>query len=88
MAGKRSRIVADAFRPTQSLRYVPTRANGQLALGVYRMEAETGDYVPIALDVLTLRARSVAAVTVFRDRLDLRPLRAARPALEPAGPHD
>jgi RNA polymerase sigma-70 factor, ECF subfamily len=53
--------------PPASLRYAPTRANGQLALGVYRMEADTGDYVPIALDVLTLRAGLVAAVTAFRD---------------------
>ena len=53
--------------PPESLRYAATRANGQPALGVYRMDAETGAYLPIALDVLTLRAGLIAAVTAFRD---------------------
>ena len=39
---------------------MPARANGQLALGVYRIDPETGDYVPIALDVLTLRGELIA----------------------------
>jgi len=70
--------------PGGSLRYAPARANGQLALGVYRIEPGTGDYLPIALDVLALRADVVAEVTAFRDpfnfgRFDL-PLRLARAA--------
>jgi RNA polymerase sigma-70 factor, ECF subfamily len=48
------------------LRYAPARANGQLALGTYLMEPETGSYVPIALDVLTLRGHLIADVTAFR----------------------
>jgi RNA polymerase sigma-70 factor (ECF subfamily) len=48
------------------LRYVPTRANGQLALGTYRLEPETGRFVPVALDVLTLRGPLIADVTAFR----------------------
>src|SRR5215204_3177944 len=70
--------------PPCSLRYVPARASGQLALGVYRIEPGTGDFVPIALDVLALRADLVAEVTAFRDpsifgRFGL-PLRLARAA--------
>jgi RNA polymerase sigma-70 factor (ECF subfamily) len=74
--------------PPGSLRYAPARANGQLALGVYRIEPETGDSVPIALDVLALRADLVAEVTAFRDpsilgRFGL-PLRFHEPAEAPA----
>ena len=53
--------------PPGSLRCAPARANGQPALGVYRIEPESGDFVPIALDVLALRGDLVAAVTAFRD---------------------
>jgi len=52
--------------PPGSLRYVPTSANGQLALGVYRLDAETGAYLPIALDVLTLSGARLTDITVFR----------------------
>jgi RNA polymerase sigma-70 factor, ECF subfamily len=48
------------------LRYAPTRANGQLALGTYLIEPDTGSFLPIALDVLTLRGDLIAAVTAFR----------------------
>ena len=37
------------------LRYVETRANGQLALGTYRIAADRESFVGAALDVLTLR---------------------------------
>jgi RNA polymerase sigma-70 factor (ECF subfamily) len=53
--------------PPGSLCYAPARANGQVALGVYRFEPETGDNLPLALDVLALRGDLVAAVTAFRD---------------------
>jgi RNA polymerase sigma-70 factor (ECF subfamily) len=53
-------------RTPPGLRYVATRANGQLALGTYRIEPETSTYVPIALDVLTLRGELVSDVTAFR----------------------
>jgi RNA polymerase sigma-70 factor (ECF subfamily) len=52
-------------RPS-GLRYVPTRVNGQLALGTYHLEPRGGRYAPIALDVLTLRGSVVADVIAFR----------------------
>jgi RNA polymerase sigma-70 factor, ECF subfamily len=52
--------------PPPRLRYVPTRANGQLALGTYALDAEAGSYRPIALDVLTLRGSLISDVTAFR----------------------
>jgi RNA polymerase sigma-70 factor, ECF subfamily len=48
------------------LRYLPTRASGQPALATYRLDGITGSYLPIALDVLTLRGAEIAAVTAFR----------------------
>jgi RNA polymerase sigma-70 factor (ECF subfamily) len=52
--------------PPPRLRYVETRANGQLALGTYCLDPERNRYLPIALDVLTLRAARIADVTAFR----------------------
>ena len=63
--------------PPGSLRYAPTQANGQPAVGVYRITPDGGSYLPIALDVLTLRGDQIAAVTAFRSapfwRFDLPP---------------
>ena len=53
-------------QPT-GLRFVPTRANGQVALGVYKLHPDTGRYRPIALEVLALRGELIAEVTSFRD---------------------
>ena len=55
------------FGPAGSLRYTRTSANGQPALGTYRIQGATGVYVPIALDVLTLRGELIADVTAFRE---------------------
>ncbi len=52
--------------PPPRLRYVPTRANGQLAVGAYQRSPEGDGYLPIALDVLTLRGARIAEVTAFR----------------------
>ena len=52
--------------PPPRLRYVPARANGQLALGAYQLDHERGAYLPLALDVLTLRGDLIADVTAFR----------------------
>jgi RNA polymerase sigma-70 factor (ECF subfamily) len=52
--------------PPHHLRVVPTRACGQLALGVYALEREAGAYLPAALDVLTVREAHIADVTAFR----------------------
>lgn len=57
--------------PTPRLRYVPTRANGQLALGAYRLDPARGSYLPVALDVLTLRGSEIVDVTAFRDTADV-----------------
>ena len=52
--------------PAWSLRYVPTRANGQLALGTYALDPAGERFLPIALDVLTLRGAQIAGVIAFR----------------------
>ena len=52
--------------PPPRLRYVPARANGQLALGTYALSADEDRYLPVALDVLTLRGAQVAEVFAFR----------------------
>jgi RNA polymerase sigma-70 factor (ECF subfamily) len=52
--------------PPPRLRYVPTRANGQLALATYVLDRDEGGYVPIALDVLTLDGPRIADITAFR----------------------
>jgi RNA polymerase sigma-70 factor (ECF subfamily) len=49
-----------------SLRYVATRANGQVALGTYALDRKRGTYLPIALDVLTLRGAEIAVLLAFR----------------------
>jgi RNA polymerase sigma-70 factor, ECF subfamily len=49
------------------LKNVPTRANGQPALGTYLLDSDTGRYVPIALDVITLRGSEIIDVIAFRD---------------------
>jgi len=52
--------------PPPRLRYLPTRANGQLALGTYRRDPERGRYVAIALDVITLDGSRISDITAFR----------------------
>jgi RNA polymerase sigma-70 factor, ECF subfamily len=53
--------------PAPRLRYVPTRANGQLALGTYLLDPESGSYRPLAVDVLTLDGELISGVIAFRD---------------------
>jgi RNA polymerase sigma-70 factor, ECF subfamily len=52
--------------PPPRLRYVPTRANGQLALGTYRLDPQRNRFFAIALDVLTLRGARIVDITAFR----------------------
>jgi RNA polymerase sigma-70 factor, ECF subfamily len=52
--------------PPAGLRYVPTRANGQLALGTYALDRDGRRFLPIALDVLSLRGTRVVEITAFR----------------------
>ena len=51
--------------PAPRLRYVTTSANGQLALGVYLHDPDDR-WLPLALDVLTLRGDRIADVIAFR----------------------
>ncbi|HET6952968.1 MAG TPA: sigma-70 family RNA polymerase sigma factor [Acidimicrobiales bacterium] len=48
-------------------RHLPTRANGQPAVGCYMWVELEGAYVAAALDVLTLAGDRIAAVTAFVD---------------------
>jgi RNA polymerase sigma-70 factor, ECF subfamily len=52
--------------PAPRLRYVPARANGQPTVAAYLLDPRTGSYVPLALDVLTIRGASIAEITAFR----------------------
>jgi RNA polymerase sigma-70 factor, ECF subfamily len=65
----RAAIAASWFMPSEhppALRYVPARANGQLAFGAYHLDPDAGTYLPIALDVLTLRGARIAEITAVR----------------------
>ena len=52
--------------PPPRLRYRPSSANGQLALGTYALDRASGRYTAIALDVLTLRGDRIAEIFAFR----------------------
>jgi RNA polymerase sigma-70 factor, ECF subfamily len=54
-----------AGSPT-GLRYLPARANGQLALGAYKLDPGQGCYLPVALDVLAWQGVRISAITAFR----------------------
>jgi RNA polymerase sigma-70 factor, ECF subfamily len=53
--------------PVSELRYLPASANGQPAIAAHRWDPARDSFLPIALDVLTLRGESIAAVTAFRN---------------------
>ena len=52
--------------PPPRLRYLPTRANGQPALGVYHRDPDGRRYVALALDVLALDGVRISEITAFR----------------------
>jgi RNA polymerase sigma-70 factor (ECF subfamily) len=52
--------------PPPRLRYIAVWANGQPAIAAYVLD-RTGEYVPAALDVLTLAGDLIGAVTAFRN---------------------
>jgi len=52
--------------PPRRLRFVPTWANGQPAAGAYALAPDGTRFVPLALDVLTIRDGSIEGITVFR----------------------
>jgi RNA polymerase sigma-70 factor (ECF subfamily) len=56
------RRAVDICPPSQA---VPCRANGQPALAHYSLDAETGRYVPSAIDVLTFEGDRIREITTF-----------------------
>jgi RNA polymerase sigma-70 factor, ECF subfamily len=46
-------------------KHLPTRANGQLAVGCYLFDPDTGRYLPAAIDVLTLEGDKIRSVVGF-----------------------
>lgn len=52
---------------TVQWRHIPTSANGQVAVGCYILDSQTGVYRGAVIDVLTLRGTQIAAVTAFID---------------------
>jgi RNA polymerase sigma-70 factor, ECF subfamily len=54
-------------RSPSGLRYLRTRANGQLALGTYALAPDGRRSFPIALDVLALGGEWITEVIAFRD---------------------
>ena len=64
-------------------RHLPTRANGQLAVGCYLYDKRTGSYPAAVIDVLTLDGEQISAVTAFLAFDDESPASQARaPAAE------
>ena len=45
---------------------IPTRANGQIAFGLYRLNPSVGAYTPYAIQVLTFVDGAIADITTFR----------------------
>jgi hypothetical protein len=56
---------ASTFRPGRSYRVVPTRANGQPALGVYMADPHTGVYRGYSLLVVTVAGDRITVITGF-----------------------
>ncbi|MGA6162774.1 sigma-70 family RNA polymerase sigma factor [Amycolatopsis magusensis] len=52
---------------TRRWRFLPARANGQLAFGTYLWDEERGAYFPGGLDLLSLRGDRIAEVVSFLD---------------------
>jgi RNA polymerase sigma-70 factor, ECF subfamily len=66
----RDRIADSWLVPEDSptgLRFLSTRANGQLALGVYKLDAARNLYMPNCLEVFGLRGELISEVTSFRN---------------------
>jgi RNA polymerase sigma-70 factor, ECF subfamily len=62
---RRGRDVIAAFAAEPVHRYLPARANGQLANAAYRWDPKKRRYIPEALEVLTLEGTHVKAMTAF-----------------------
>ena len=59
-------LVAHARRAPTAPALPPTRANGQLALGIYLRDPQAGGYRPICLDVLAVKDERISEVIAFR----------------------
>ena len=46
-------------------KHLPTRANGQLAVGCYLFDSDVGSYVPACIDVLTVAGDKIRSVVGF-----------------------
>ncbi|XVQ16086.1 sigma-70 family RNA polymerase sigma factor [Spirillospora sp. CA-255316] len=64
-AGIRRFLVEGPMR--ERWRFLPARANGQLAFGTYRWDGDRGAYVPAGLDLLVLRGARITEVVSFLD---------------------
>jgi hypothetical protein len=58
-------LTAVTFRPGRSYRVVPTRANGQPAVGMYMADPHTGVYRGYSLLVVTIVGDRITVVTGF-----------------------
>jgi RNA polymerase sigma-70 factor, ECF subfamily len=54
-----------AVESCAEMRTTPARANGQVALAAYELDAGTGRYKAAALDVLTLEGSRIKEITAF-----------------------
>jgi RNA polymerase sigma-70 factor, ECF subfamily len=61
---RRSQLVSFAGEKRR-MRLVPTWASGQLAFGNYHWNEEAGAYLPVAIQVLTLRGSRIRDITAF-----------------------
>ena len=61
----RGREVIAAFAAEPAHRYLPLRANGQIADAAYRWDPEKRSYIAEALEVLTLEGTRVKGMTAF-----------------------
>ncbi len=50
---------------TDTWMHAPVRCNGQLALGCYLFDDETGNFEPAVIDVLTMADGGISAITAF-----------------------
>jgi RNA polymerase sigma-70 factor (ECF subfamily) len=65
----RDEVAESWLMPTDhptGLRLLSTRVNGQVALGVYKLDEESNRYLPVALEVLRYRGELIAEVVSFR----------------------
>ena len=58
-------FAATAVEVCPETRSVPTRANGQLAIAYYNLDAETGRCMAAAIDVVTLEGSLIKEITAF-----------------------